>query len=123
MPPNKSLNKVRVTSLFGTESNNGLTDPAVGMPVRNGSTPGWIVALDSGNFQVSLALASGGIPVTKAYPHELRVTTGAANFFGWPSGQGDVVFGHLAIFANGTPVTAPNKMTYMSGSGPASRLT
>src|SRR5262245_26646011 len=98
MPANKSENKVRVVSLFGVSAPLGVMDPAVHMKVRYGQDNRWIKTLDSGNFQVGLALASGGAVIAKAYPHDLIVPSGTAAYFGWPSGGGSVKHGHKGVF-------------------------
>lgn len=113
---NKSTNKVRVTRLFGAGATVGLTDPKVNMKVRVGIDERWIVGLDAGNGQVSLAPASGGTPTMKAYPHDLACDTGVASYFGWPAGSGSTTFGH------GNPpdfgADAQNTMVYTKGGNP-----
>lgn len=117
MPTNKSTNKVRVTRLFGAGATVGLTDPRVHMKVKHQSQDRWIVGLDSGNFQVGLALSSGGAVIAKAYPHTLTVPTGTAAYFGWPAGNQSVTYGHSGVFPQGIPVGAVSGMYYLDGTG------
>lgn len=120
MPTNLSLNKVRVTRLFGTEATVGLTDPKVHMQVKRGIDTRWIKTLDSGNFQVGLAMSSGGGVVAKAYPHELACSTGVADYFGWPAGAGSYKFTHNSTHSVGTETLGSG--TYHDGVGTPNRF-
>lgn len=121
MPANKSLNKVRVTRLFGTEAAVGLVEPAVHMQVRHGIDTRWIKTLDSGNYQVGLALASGGTVVAKAYPHDLACSTGVADYFGWPGSNTSVTLGHSGTHVTGTDDVTVG--TYLKGDGEPTEFT
>ncbi len=121
MPANKSLNKVRATRLFGAGASVGLTDPKVHMQVKHASQTRWIKTLDSGNFQVGLALGSGGAVIAKAYPHDLTCSTGVASYFGWPASNTSTKFGHSGTRTSGTDdVTG---MEYFDGDGSPTRFT
>jgi hypothetical protein len=115
MPVNKSTNKVRVTRLFGAGATVGFVDPQVNMRVRNGIDSRWIVALDSGNFQVSLGLASGGAVKAKAYPHDLTIDAPQASGFGWPAGTGSTTLGHNGTHSIGTD--DPTDIYVLGGDG------
>jgi hypothetical protein len=118
MPANRDQNKIRVFSVYGVSSPLAMMDPLVNMKVRRGIDDRWVVGLDSGNFQVSLALASGGAVVAKAYPHELMLNSGQAAYFGWPNGgSGIVTRGHKGVFPNGIPVGVGSGTTYQGGDG------
>jgi len=118
MPENKSENKVRVTPLLGTDAVLGWMDPVVDMKVGFGIETRWIVGLDSGNNQVSLAKASGDDEVGKAYPHQLVVDNDTAYLHGFPSGDGCVSFGHnTGLRANGPPTAIGNKMVFLKSNG------
>jgi hypothetical protein len=112
---NKSENKIRVAQRLGFGVV-GLMDPAVDMNVHFGIDSRWIVALDSGNFQVGLALASGGTVCAKAYPHMLMIDTPTASGFGWPNIANEPVgFGHSGVFPGGVPVGVGSGMYYQGG--------
>ncbi len=96
MPVNKNLNKIRVTRAHGTDVVLGYMDPDLHMQVRFGIDSRWIRAMDTGNFQVSLAKTSGGTEVAKAYPHQLLVDVTVASGYGWPAGGHVVPFTHHA---------------------------
>jgi hypothetical protein len=115
MPVNRSTSKVRVTKLYGTDSCSGLIDPMVDMNVRHGTESRWIKALDSGNFQVGLALASGGAVIAKAYPHDLKVSETVAQYWGWPTSTGSVTAGHSGVFPNGVPQGIGSGMAMADG--------
>jgi hypothetical protein len=117
MPANKSSNKVRVTRLFGGGATAGYADPKPNMKVKHHAQDRWIVGLDSGNFQVSLSLSSGGAVMAKAYPHALTVPTGTAIYFGWPTAPGSVTLGHSGVFPNGVALAVGSGMEYMGGNG------
>lgn len=117
MPTNKSENKVRVTRLFGGGGVLGLMDPKVNMQVKYGQSPYWVKALDAGNFQAQLALASGGAVKQKAYPHDLQVDVTVASGFGWPASADSVLFGHNGVFANGVPSVPGTGVSYLGGDG------
>ncbi len=98
---NKSSNKVRVSKGKGSGAIFGLMDPAVNLRVQHGIQTKWIKSLDSGNFQVGLALTSGGTVTAKAYPHELTADLVDASGFGWPTASTVVLFGHHGSFPSG----------------------
>lgn len=119
MPVNKSTSKVRVTKLFGAGATSGLADPKVHMQVKHGISDMWIKTLDSGNYQVGLALSSGGSVVAKSYPHDLSIDEDVAEYFGWPTADGSVTLGHSGVYEGGVPIGTNNKMVYMGGDGAA----
>lgn len=124
MAENVSENKVRVTHLLGSEAIVGWMHPEVHMRVHIGIDTRWITALDSGNFQVSLAKSSGGTAVQKAYPHQLVIDAPVASGFGWPTIDGCVVFGHNSgIRASGLPVADDSSLVYLKGGGPVTTFT
>lgn len=115
---NKSSNKVRVTKLFGGGGILGLMDPVVNLKVKYGTETRWIKALDSGNFQVSLAISSGGAIIAKAYPHDLQANVVDASGFGWNSasaGNTTVLFGHHGVFPSGVTVIPSSGMWFDQG--------
>lgn len=111
------MNKVRVTRLFHGSEPLGYMDPKVNMRVRHGTEPRWITAVTSGNYTVSLALASGGTAIASAYPSDLVVDTPVASGFGWPTSGGSILSGHSKAFPSGVPYVLPSGMSYMSGTG------
>ncbi len=118
MATNRSLNKIRVTRLFGAGAAKGLLDPQVNMLVKHQQDPRWIVGLDSGNYQISLALASGGAACAKAYPHECYIDEPVASGYGWPTSDDSVLFGHDGgINASGPPVIQGTGMWFVDGGG------
>ncbi len=119
MAYNRDRNKIRVVRTFGTDSLLGFMDPHVHMNVRHHAQSRWIKALDSGNFQVSLSLTSGGAVMAKAYPHDLRMDAPTASGWGWPDGaenqpQG---VGHSGVFPLGVPVLSGTGLVFMQGDG------
>jgi hypothetical protein len=121
MPFNRSEQKIRVVHTHGTGSAIGLMNPKVDMNVRHGNDLFWIESLDSGNFQVGLALSSGGAVVRKAYCHEITLDDTIAPYFGFPNGANNPVkLGHSGIFGppNGVPDDVnTNSMSYLGGDG------
>jgi hypothetical protein len=110
---NLSLNKVRVSRLFGTEATVGLVEPFVDMQVLHGIDTRWITSINTDHGLVSLALASGGTAAGQAYPHELVCSTGVASYFGWPSSSTSATFGHDGTYIQGVEV--PNEMVSDKG--------
>lgn len=117
MAVNKSSNKVRVNRLFGGSDARGMMDPHVDMLVKNGIDSRWITTLDSGNYQVGLALASGGTTIAKAYPHNLVIDEPVASGYGWPTSTDCILFGHSGAFPSGVPEALGTGMFYESGAG------
>jgi len=111
-------NKVNVVVHFGYPAV-GRMSPVVGMEVKHGIQTRYIVALDSGNYQVSLSNLSTGVPLLKAYPHELYVTFATATgSFSWPSGDGSVKYNHSeGMLANGVPDSMDASGVYFGGDG------
>lgn len=117
---NYSENKVRVVLKRGQSHPVGLINPVSGMPVAYGISNYYIVALDSGRFQVSLALTPTSGIVKKAYPHDLTVeyatATGVA--YGYPNSNGSKVYGHnQGILLNGSAVGIGTGVAEMTGKG------
>jgi hypothetical protein len=123
MAANKSSNKVRVTALLGGGGILGMMDPKVNMNVAWGAMheSGKILALDSGNFQVTVGVTkyasiASGVGVKKFYPHQLNVLQQhATGTWSWPTGDGSVTFGHHGAFPNGVPTVAGTGMAYYGG--------
>lgn len=112
------MSKVRVTELLGADAILGMMDPDVNMKVHLGIDTRWIVAIASGNTEVSLAKASGGAVNQKAYPHQLVIDAVDASGFGWPSAGDCVKFTHNSgIRASGPPTGTNNKMVFLKNSG------
>lgn len=116
---NYSENKVRVVWKKGYSHPLGLINPVSGMLVDYGISPYYIVALDSGNFQVRLALTSSGAIVKSAYPHDLSVTLAVASGdYGYPNSNGSKMYGHNAgILLDGSPVGIGTGVAEMTGNG------
>ncbi len=117
MAANKSENKIKVTKLFGGGGVQGGMDPKVNQRIKRGQQSLWIVGLDSGNFQVSLALTSGGTAIAKSYPHEIFIDVTVASGWGWPTGGGSIGQGHSGVFPNGVPVAIGSGTSFQSGDG------
>jgi hypothetical protein len=94
-------------------------NPAVHMQVRHGQDPFWIVALQSGNYTVDLALTSGGAPVRRAYPNDLMVDEPVASGFGWPTTGGSVMTHRVGQ----TPVGNINGGAYLGPDGKTKTFT
>ncbi len=124
MPLNKSENKIRVTRSPGMDCVLGFMDPHVNMKVKFGIDFRWITGLDSGNFQVGLALASGGTTIAKAYPHQLIIDAPVASGYGWPTTGGSHKFTHESgIGASGPPTALGNHMVFLKGDGSTNDFT
>lgn len=93
--------------------------PIVDMQVKFGENETrWIRSVDSGNYQVELAMTSGGAVVGKAYPHMLYVSQTVANYFDWPN-TNSVLAGH-----SGTPpVGNSSYIHYLKGDGTIGQAT
>ncbi len=97
-----SLSKVRVSNVYGAGAQ-GEINPSSGMSVRFGPYTGTVVATGQGPNGAMLLVKRGTGNIEHLhYPKDLVITYDhATGLFSYPTGDGSVVWGHLAEWPSG----------------------